>query len=134
MSEVDWERRIKEALKPVMAEYEKRIAEALKPVVAEHEERIRESLVQVDEVGRIRKKLKEEYGVEQRLPPRGTGLTLGTARMGSARGRGRPLTEEERAERHKALNPKEADPPEVEEEEYERVRERAKYVRGPTLV
>jgi len=37
------------------------------------------------------------------LPPRGTGLILGTARRGLARGLGRPLTEEERARRHKAI-------------------------------
>jgi len=54
MSEkVDWEKRIETALKPIEAEHEKRIAKALKPV---------------DEVGRIRRELKEEYGVEQKPP------------------------------------------------------------------
>jgi hypothetical protein len=36
------------------------------------------------------------------LPPRGTGLILGTARQGEERGRGIPLTEEERRKRHES--------------------------------
>jgi len=37
------------------------------------------------------------------LPPRGTGLITGTARQGLERGMGKPLTEEERAERHEEM-------------------------------
>jgi len=37
------------------------------------------------------------------LPPRGTGLFIGTARRGLERGLGRPLGPEERRERHKAI-------------------------------
>jgi hypothetical protein len=36
------------------------------------------------------------------LPPRGTGLILGTARQGEERGMGIPLTEEERRKRHES--------------------------------
>lgn len=43
----------------------------------------------------------ERLSVEgQELPPRRTGLGLGTAREGAERGGGTPLTEEERQERH----------------------------------
>jgi len=42
------------------------------------------------------------YEEKQKLPPRGTGLERGTARHGEERGRGRPLTEVERALRHSA--------------------------------
>lgn len=45
------------------------------------------------------------------LPPRGTGLVKGTARQGGERGRGRPLTEEERVERHRRLHGGGLDPP-----------------------
>jgi len=189
MSEADYERRIKEALKPVMAEHEKRIAEALKPV---------------DEVGRVRRELKEKYGVEQRranplpeIAPESErklkGLLQVIGRIATvarcifdAEVKGIDTSEEalrelksikEDLERFKEptifpevansydrllrmieeRNWKDAiyaterlawrivgeapslteivrDPPEVEEEEYERARERAKYVRGPTLV
>jgi len=37
------------------------------------------------------------------LPPRGTGLITGTARNFLERGRGTPLTEEQRRARHKAI-------------------------------
>lgn len=37
------------------------------------------------------------------LPPRGTGLILGTARRGLERGLGRPLTEAGRRERHRLI-------------------------------
>jgi len=62
----EWEKRIREALKPVTPEHEKRIMEALKPTAVEYEERIREAEKQVDEVKRISRELKEEYGVEQK--------------------------------------------------------------------
>lgn len=39
----------------------------------------------------------------RQLPPRGTGLRLGTAREGLTRGMGRRLTELERLKRHKAM-------------------------------
>jgi len=41
--------------------------------------------------------------LRQELPPRGTGLLLGTARRGLERGRGVPLTTEERRRRHEAI-------------------------------
>lgn len=41
--------------------------------------------------------------LSQELPPRGTGLLLGVARRGLERGRGIPLTTEERRRRHEAL-------------------------------
>ena len=44
--------------------------------------------------------LKKLYEEKQRLPPRGTGLEMGTAREGEERGRGKPLSEVERALRH----------------------------------
>ncbi len=37
------------------------------------------------------------------LPPRGTGIGLGTARRGLGRGAGAPLTEEQRRARHGAI-------------------------------
>lgn len=41
------------------------------------------------------------WRIVEELPPRGTGLETGTAR--EERGKGVPLTEEERAERHKEV-------------------------------
>jgi len=54
---------------------------------------------------RIRERIKAireriKLGAEE-LPPRGTGLITGTARKGTERGRGRPLSDEERRERHR---------------------------------
>ncbi|RLI27008.1 hypothetical protein DRO58_04965, partial [Candidatus Bathyarchaeota archaeon] len=47
------------------AEWEKRIREALKPVVPEHEARIAAALKQVDQLEEVTARL-ERYGVEQR--------------------------------------------------------------------
>jgi len=82
-----WER-IGEAVKPGEADWERSLREILRPVEAEYEARIREAA--------------------SGLPPRGTGLAAGTARTGLERGRGRPLSEEERVERHYgSANPEE---------------------------
>jgi len=48
--------------------------------------------------------LKKLYEEKQRLPPRGTGLERGTARKGEERGRGKPLSEVERALRHREVH------------------------------
>ncbi|RLE65003.1 MAG: hypothetical protein DRJ38_04495 [Thermoprotei archaeon] len=48
--------------------------------------------------------LRELYKGVQELPPRGTGLERGTARQGEERGRGKPLTEVERALRHREVH------------------------------
>ena len=47
---------------------------------------------------------KGEVAEATELPPRGTGLITGTARQGLERGMGKPLTEEERAERHRLVS------------------------------
>ena len=47
----------------------------------------------------------EETG---RLPPRRAGIARGTARAGEERGRGKPLSEEERVERHREKGKEEA--------------------------
>jgi len=82
LSKEDFEERLKELTKPVKVEWERRLEEVTGP--------------QVDEVERVRRELKEKYGVEQP-----------------------PLPE---------INP------EVEEEEYERVRERARLARAERLI
>ncbi len=45
------------------------------------------------------------------LPPRGTGIIVGSARTGLERGLGRPLSEEERKRRHSMLFGKLTDEP-----------------------
>ena len=51
-----------------------------------------------------REELMKLYEERQKLPPRGTGLEKGTARKGEERGRGKPLTEVERALRHREIH------------------------------
>jgi len=57
--------------------------------------------VLVDAIGRYDP---PHEGQSHELPPRGIGLERGTAREGKERGRGRPLTEEERVMRHREIH------------------------------
>lgn len=45
----------------------------------------------------------EKISAQTDLPPRGTGLLRGTARRGLGRGRGIPLSDEERRIRHERI-------------------------------
>ena len=136
MNEVDWERRLKEALRPEKPEWEKHIEEALKPV---------------DEIERIRRELKEKYGVEQRANPDSPRVParewremenreiLASIEAGIRVLRGRTLGPSEKryaADLAKDLIDIAMDPPapEIEEEEYEEVLHRARYARGEPLV
>jgi hypothetical protein len=64
---VDWEKRLKESLKPQEAEWEKSLREFTGPQgKAEWESDIEELSKEVDEVERVSKELKEKYSVEQK--------------------------------------------------------------------
>jgi hypothetical protein len=72
MSEVDWEKRLREAVKPQEAEWERSLREVMGPQEkVEWESDIEELSKEVDEVERVSKRLKEEYGVEQQMNPQG---------------------------------------------------------------
>ena len=69
-------------------------------------------------------------GQGSQLPPRGTGLRLGTARTGLARGLGGRLTELQRLTRHKALRGQ-AQPPLAEQPQ--RTKEEPYFSQRPIL-
>jgi len=133
MAEADWEKRLKEFLKPVKVEWE----ESLKELSRE-----------VDEVERIRGELKGKYGVEQKGPgdpvpakewrEMSSDEILNSIDVAVRVLAGRKLDAGQKKfanELAKDLIDIALDPPEGDaEEEYERVRERAKLVRGPKLV
>jgi hypothetical protein len=145
----EWEKRIREALKPVTPEHEKRIMEALKPTAVEYEERIREAEKQVDEVKRISRELKEEYGVEQKpakanpiIPAVDWSRMSNSEILTSIEVAARVLKErrlEKEEKRLASLVAKDLvdiamDPPQVEEAEYEEIRRRAGLAKGEKLL